>query len=70
MDPDLPYQGPLKVEGWEWWLKEHPDHYFANTLPAIIRKGAKIGYRGPHITHRNTNYYSALEAPQILSLDL
>ena len=70
MDPDLPYQGPLKLEGWEWWLKEHPDHHFANTLPAIIRKGAKIGYRGPHITHRNTNHHSALEAPQILSSDL
>ena len=39
-------------------------------LPAILRKGAKIGYRGPNITHRNTNHHSALDAPEILSSDL
>ena len=70
MDPDLPYQGPLLVEGWEWWMKDHPDHEFAKTLPAILRKGAKIGYRGPNLTHRNTNHHSATEAPEILSSDL
>ena len=70
MDPDLPYQGPLKVEGWERWLKDHPDHHFAKALSAILRKGAKIGYTGPNITHRNTNHHSALDAPEILSSDL
>ena len=70
MDPDLPYQGPLKVEGWEVWLKDHPDHHFAKALPAILRKGAKIGYRGPKLTHRSTNHHSALAAPEILSSDL
>ena len=69
-DPDLPYQGPLKVEGWELWLKDHPDHHFTKALPAILRKGAKIGYRGPSLTHRSTNHYSALVAPEILSSDL
>lgn len=28
-DPDLPYQGSLRVGGWEWFLKDHPDHEFA-----------------------------------------
>ena len=70
MDPDLPYQGPLKVEGWKHWMKNHLDHHFAKTLVAILRKGAKIGYRGPNLTHRSTNHHSALEAPQILSSDL
>lgn len=69
-DPDLPYQGPLKVEGWELWLKDYPDHHFAKALPAILRKGAKIGYRGPKLAHRSTNHHSALVAPEILSSDL
>lgn len=67
MDPDLPYQGPLLVEGWEWWLEDHPDHNFAKTIPAILRKGAEIG---PNLTHRNTNHHSALDTPEILSSDL
>lgn len=70
MDPDLPYQGPLLVEGWEWWLKDHSDHNFAKTLSAILRKGAKIGYRGPNLTNQNPNHHSALDAPEILSSDL
>ena len=51
-------------------MKDHPDHYFTKTIPAILRKGAKIGYRGPNLTHRHTNHYSALDAPKILSSDL
>ena len=70
MDPDLPDQGPLLVEGWEWWLKDHPDHHFTKTIPAILRKGAKIGYRGPILTHNCKNHHSALDAPEILSSDL
>ena len=51
-------------------MKDHPDHHFTKALPAILRKGAKIGYRGPNITYRSTNHYLALEAPHILSSDL
>ena len=51
-------------------MKDHPDHYFAKVLSAILRKGAKIGYRGPNITYRSTNHHSALEALYILSSDL
>ena len=70
MDPELPYQGPLKVEGWEVWLKDYPDYYFTKIIPAILWKGAKIGYRGPNLTHRHINHYSALDVPEILSSDL
>lgn len=69
-DPDLPRQGPLLVEGWESWLKNHPDVTYAKTLTAILRKGAKIGYRGPPLSHRNKNHQSALAAPDILTADL
>ena len=51
-------------------MKDHPDHHFAKTLPAILRKNVKIGYRGPNLTHRSTNHHSALVAPEILSSDL
>lgn len=37
---------------------------------AILRKGAKIGYRGPPLSHRNKNHPSALDAPDILTADL
>ena len=62
MDPDLPYQGPLKVEGWEHWMKNYPDHHFAKALVAILRKGAKIGYKGLNLTHQSINHHSALQA--------
>ena len=52
------------------WLKDHPDHLFVKALSAILRKGAKIGYRGPSLTHRGKNHHSALVAPEILSSDL
>ena len=70
MDPDLLYQGPLLVEGWEWWIKDHPDVVFAMTLPAILRKGVKIGYRGPIFTYNYKNHYLVLDTPEILSSDL
>ena len=69
-DPDLPYEGPLRVGGWSYWLRTHPDLIFVNTIAAIIRKGAKIGYRGPMLHHRNQNHQSARTAPEILTADL
>lgn len=69
-DPDLVSQGPLRAEGWDRWLKNHPDLTFAKTLSAILRKGAKIGYRGQILYHRNHNHQSALAAPDILTADL
>ena len=51
-------------------MKDHPDHCFAATLVGIIRKGAKIGYVGPTLNHRNQNHLSATSAPDILTADL
>lgn len=67
---DLPQQGPLIVAKWEEWLKNHPDVIFQNTISAIIRKGAKIGHRGPPLQHRNKNHFSAINAPGTLHEDL
>ena len=69
-DPDLPYQGPLKVDGWSHWLRDHPDQKFAKSISAILRVGVKIGYRGPTLHHRNENHHSARSAPEILTADL
>ena len=69
-DPDLAYQGPLRVDGWSCWLRNHPDQNFAKAISAILRTGAKIGYRGPQIQHRNQNHQSARSAPAILTADL
>ena len=69
-DSDLPQQGPLKIERWEAWLKNHSDITYIKTLVSILRKGAKIGYRGPPLNHRNKNHFSALSAPDILTTDL
>ena len=69
-DPDLAYQGPLRVDGWSHWLINHPDRKFAKSISAILRKGAKIGYRGPPLHHRSQNHQSARTAPDILTADL
>lgn len=60
----------MLVKGWEWWLKDHPDFTYVKTLTAILRKGAKIGYRGPLLDHRSKNHLSALAAPDLLTADL
>ena len=70
LDPDLPYEGPLRVDGWCFWMKTHPDLTFAKTLAAIIRKGAKIGYQGQILYHDHQNHQSARAAPDLLTADL
>ena len=69
-DPPLAYQTPLRVDGWSFWLRSHPDRIFAKSISGILLSGAKIGYRGPQIQHRNTNHQSARSAPDILTADL
>ena len=69
-DPNLSQQGPLKIERWKAWLKNHSDTTYVKTLVGILRKGAKIGYRGSPLNHRNKNHFSALSAPDILTADL
>ena len=51
-------------------MKNHPDHHFIKVLSAILRKGVKIGYRGPNIAYRSTNHHLALKTLYILLLDL
>ena len=58
------------VEGWEYWLENHPDTTYVKTLAGILRKGARIGYRGPRLNHRNKNHFSALSTPDLLTADL
>ena len=62
-DPVLPYQGPLNVDSWSRWLQNHPDQNFTKSISAILRTGAKIGYRGPTLYYRNTNHQLARSAP-------
>lgn len=64
------YQGPLRVERWEWWMRQHPDITFQKTLSGILRKGAKIGFLGNIAPHRHQNHRSALDATDILAKDL
>lgn len=46
-DPPLCKPGPLLVEGGKFWLAEHPDNIYQETILSIITRGAKIGYCGP-----------------------
>ena len=32
-DPDLGPEGPLRVDGWSHWLRNHPDRNFASVAP-------------------------------------
>ena len=58
------------MDGWSRWLRNHPDQKFAKSISAILKSGAKLGYQGPPLNHRNTNHQSARSAPQILTADL
>ena len=69
-DPPLAYETPLRVDGWSFWLRSHPDRNFAKSLSGILLSGTKIGYCGPPIQHRNMNHQSARSAPDILTADL
>ena len=69
-DPPLSYQTPLHSDGWSHWLKNHPDRNFTKSISGILLSGAKIGYCGPPIQHRNQNHQSARSAPEILTADL
>ena len=69
-DSNLSQQGPLKIERWKTWLKNHSNITYVKTLVSILRKGAKIGYRGSSLNHRNKNHFSALSASDILTTNL
>lgn len=60
----------MRVDGWDYWLRNHPDRFFAKSISGILLSGAKIGYRGLAIQHRNPNHQSARSAPEILTADL
>lgn len=51
-------------------MRNHPDRFFAKSISGILLSGAKIGYRGLAIQHRNPNHQSARSAPEILTADL
>ena len=70
LDLDLVYKGPLKIDGWSHWLRNYPNRKFAKFISAILRTGAKIGYRGLILLHHNKNHQSARSAPEILTIDL
>ena len=69
-DSNLSQQGPLKIERWKTWLKNHSNITYVKTLVSILRKGVKIEYRGSPLNHRNKNHFSALSASNILTTNL
>ena len=69
-DSNLSQQGPLKIERWKAWLKNHSNITYVKTLVSILRKGVKIEYRGSSLNHRNKNYFSALSVFDILTANL
>ena len=69
-DSNLSQQGPLKIERWKAWLKNHSNITYVKTLVGILRKGVKIEYRGPPLNHRNKNHFSAFSASDILTTNL
>ena len=56
IDPDLGLEGLLRIDGWNYWLRNYSDQNFAKLISGILLSGAKIGYRGSPLNHRNPNY--------------
>ena len=69
-DPILTKPGPLRVEGWKFWLAQHPDHIYRETIVSIILHGARIGYCGPKQKIISANLPSATDDPDTLTADL
>ena len=69
-DPLLDRPPPLKREGWEFWLKNHPDREFSRLVDNIILRGVRLGYAGPrHLLIRKA-HPTAMADPQLLSADI
>ena len=73
-DPDLAYQGPLRGDGWTYWLEDHPDLTFARGLvtkvpadffpdriprPTLLRKVFDFHYKDLHKNLLLQSYYIA-----------
>lgn len=70
-EPLLQSPGPLKRDGWRYWMQTHPDRIFADTLTLIIDRGVKIGYEGPKDLFINLPPHpTASNAPDVLDKDL
>ena len=35
-DPHLTYQTPLRIDGWRYWLRSHPDQNFTKSIAGIL----------------------------------
>ena len=69
-EPPLCKPGPLYVEGWRFWLAEHPDSTYRETILSIILRGAKLGYCGPKHKILSGNLPSAIKEQDTLTADL
>ena len=58
------------MQGWKFWLAQHPDHIYRETIISIILRGARIGYCGPRQKIISANLLSATNDPDTLTADL
>ena len=62
--------GPLKLDGWKYHLRNHPDSHYCQSIFDIIQSGARIGYTGPRQQILSNNLSSATEDSATLTKDL
>ena len=49
------------LEFWQYWLKNHPDQQFVNTITSYLVKGIPTGFKGPSQHILSDNWPSAFE---------
>ena len=53
-----------------FWLAQHFDHIYEETIVNIILYGARIGYYGPKQKIISTNLFSIIDNPDTLTINL
>ena len=61
---------PIDIDKLETELANHPNRTFVSNLLSMLREGARIGYSGPRFPRVSPNLISAVQHPEVVTLNL
>ena len=61
---------PIDIDKLETELANHPNRTFVSNLLSMLREGARIGYSGPRFSRVSPNLISAVQHPEVVTLNL
>ena len=61
---------PIDIDKLETELANHPNRTFVSNQLSMLREGARIGYSGPRFPRVSPNLISAVQHPEVVTLNL